>query len=174
MLTDIHEEKKVSPKIYVACLGSYNNGVYHGAWIDANQDAEAIEDAVADMIATSEDPHAEEWAIHDYEFSGIRIEEWDTFERVADLAAALVKHGPAFAAYCEVVDIAEQTWEGFENAYMGEYDNGTDFAQCWYEDMGTLEDNFLVHYIDWQYVWRDMDGYEGIHKNGTFYVFYTH
>jgi hypothetical protein len=26
-----------APKIYVACLASYNNGILHGKWIDAVQ-----------------------------------------------------------------------------------------------------------------------------------------
>ena len=25
------------PRIYVACLAAYNNGILHGAWIDAAQ-----------------------------------------------------------------------------------------------------------------------------------------
>ena len=29
-----------TPKIYVACLASYNAGILHGRWIDADQDAD--------------------------------------------------------------------------------------------------------------------------------------
>lgn len=27
-------------RIYVACLAAYNNGILHGAWIDADQDVD--------------------------------------------------------------------------------------------------------------------------------------
>jgi len=90
-------------RIYVACLSAYNAGILHGAWIDANQGAEAIErEVIARVLLTSpapnvtrckvcgevgpakfgcttEDgqhdpaPSSEEWAIHDYEGFG-RIE----------------------------------------------------------------------------------------------------
>ena len=47
-------------QIYVACLASYNNGILHGAWIDANQDANAIYGAVQAMLADSLVADAEE------------------------------------------------------------------------------------------------------------------
>ena len=40
-------ENKSEPKIYVACLAAYNNGILHGRWIDANQDADTIRDEIA-------------------------------------------------------------------------------------------------------------------------------
>jgi hypothetical protein len=33
-------------RIYVACLASYNNGILHGAWIDAWQDETAVWDEI--------------------------------------------------------------------------------------------------------------------------------
>lgn len=47
----------LTPRIYVACLASYNNGVLHGAWIDATQDAEAIEEDIAAMLRASPYPN---------------------------------------------------------------------------------------------------------------------
>ena len=75
------------PRIYVACLAAYNNGKLHGEWIDADMDADMIEDAVQEMLAKSPIPTAEEWAIHDHDgFGGIKIGEYESFERVAKLA----------------------------------------------------------------------------------------
>ena len=34
------------PRIYVACLAAYNNGYLHGAWIDADQGAQAVDEAL--------------------------------------------------------------------------------------------------------------------------------
>ncbi len=55
------------PRIYVACLAAYNNGQLHGRWIKADQDVEPIQSEIADMLAISPIPHAEEYAIHDFE-----------------------------------------------------------------------------------------------------------
>jgi len=73
------EDKKMKTsqgdiQIYVACLASYNNGILHGAWINAEQDAYAIYDEVQTMLTASPVKDAEEWAIHDYEgFEGVRL-----------------------------------------------------------------------------------------------------
>ena len=58
---------ELTPRIYVACLAAYNNGQLHGAWIDADQSADAIHEEIRAMLASSPTPGAEEWAIHDYE-----------------------------------------------------------------------------------------------------------
>ncbi len=63
-----------TPRIYIACLAAYNNGHLHGAWIDADQDADQIRDAIAAMLARSPVEDAEEYAIHDYEgFEGVLL-----------------------------------------------------------------------------------------------------
>jgi antirestriction protein len=46
-----------SPRIYVACLASYNNGVLHGVWIDANQNVENVRDEIAAMLRDSKFPN---------------------------------------------------------------------------------------------------------------------
>ncbi|MFX9180936.1 antirestriction protein ArdA, partial [Acinetobacter baumannii] len=82
-----------TPRIYVACLAAYNNGILHGAWLDVTEDACAIWDGIAAMLAKSPVPDAEEWAIHDYEgFAGIRISEYEGIERIAELAGFLAEH----------------------------------------------------------------------------------
>ena len=32
-----------NPKIYIACIARYNNGILYGKWIDANQDVSDLE-----------------------------------------------------------------------------------------------------------------------------------
>ena len=73
-----------NPRIYVACLAAYNNGYLHGAWIDADQDADEIRDEIAAMLARSPIKGAEDYAIHDYEgFEGVIIKEYAGIESVA-------------------------------------------------------------------------------------------
>lgn len=40
-----HQEGEI--RLYVACLAAYNNGILHGRWINAEQGADAIQQAVA-------------------------------------------------------------------------------------------------------------------------------
>lgn len=46
-----------SPRIYAACLASYNAGKLHGTWIDADQDADAIQAEIATMLRESPCPN---------------------------------------------------------------------------------------------------------------------
>jgi len=39
-----------TPRVYVACLASYNNGILHGEWIDAT-DADEIREEIAFSVA---------------------------------------------------------------------------------------------------------------------------
>src|SRR5690348_8373610 len=93
------------PRIYVASLSDYNNGVLHGKWIDAAQEAEEIQTEISRMLAASPtmrelgDP-AEESAIHDHEdFAGFEPGEYEDLETVSRVARGLAEHGEAFGAY---------------------------------------------------------------------------
>lgn len=44
-------------RIYVACLASYNNGVLHGRWIDADSDVDAMGAEVAAILRASPYPN---------------------------------------------------------------------------------------------------------------------
>ena len=46
-----------TPRFYAACLASYNNGVLHGAWIDAGTDVDEMQDRVNDMLRASKFPN---------------------------------------------------------------------------------------------------------------------
>ena len=50
-----------TPRIYVACLAAYNAGTLHGAWIDADQSAEAIWAEIRAMLATSPENSTCQW-----------------------------------------------------------------------------------------------------------------
>ena len=122
-----------TPRIYVACLAAYNAGRLHGVWIDANQSAEDIHSEVADMLAVSPEPGAEEWAIHDYEgFTPLRLSEWESFERVSAIAAGIAEHGAAFTAWLSYDDDRDPAdVQTFEDAYRGEWDSMRAFRKLW-------------------------------------------
>lgn len=90
----------MNPKIYVACLASYNAGCLHGKWIDANQDPSDIFQEISKMLKASPERGAEEWAVHDYEeFGEISLSAWPDIPRVSKIAELLEKHGDTFWLY---------------------------------------------------------------------------
>ncbi|MFP4410983.1 antirestriction protein ArdA [Coleofasciculus sp.] len=160
--------KQQTPRIYVACLAAYNNGKLHGTWIDCDQDAEDIWAEIEQMLKTSPEPDAEEWAIHDYEgWQGISIDESTHPEKIAELAELLEKYGTAFAKYYEYhSDYASA--EDFQEHYVGEYESEEDFVYAQWEESGQLkqlEDSGIPEsYINWKAIARDwfIDSYYSI------------
>jgi antirestriction protein len=147
-----------TPRIYVACLAAYNNGILHGAWIDAAQDAWSIYDAVQAMLANSPIGSAEEWAIHDYEgFGGARVEEYAGFDSVAELAAFIAEHGDIGAALVEHFsgDI-EEARETLDGRYLGQHSSLADYVQEQAEEAISIPQP-LRYYVDWQAMARDAE-----------------
>jgi antirestriction protein len=116
------------PRIYVACLASYNAGTLHGRWIDAAQDPESIAAEVSEMLSQSAEPGAEEWAIHDYEgFGSYPIGEYESLRTVAEIAAGIEEYGPAFAEYFSHRG-GDPCARKFQDAYLGEWGSLEDYA----------------------------------------------
>lgn len=143
------------PRLYVACLAAYNNGILHGAWIDANQDVWAIYDEISAMLRASPIPNAEEWAIHDYEgFEGVRIAEYAGIEGVAEIAAFIAAHGRLGAKLIAYFGELEEAQEAMTDRYHGVYSDLADYVQGIMEECVTIPDS-LRFYIDWQAMARD-------------------
>jgi antirestriction protein len=82
------------PRIYVACLAAYNAGKLHGEWIDATQDIEDLRAEIEAMLKASPEPHAEEYALHDFEnFGSLRLSEYENLDHVAEVAQLISLHG---------------------------------------------------------------------------------
>lgn len=164
------------PAIYVACLAAYNNGILHGETIRA-EDADDMRRDTRAMLARSPIPNAEEWAIHDYAgFEGARIEEYTSFESVAELAAFIEERGELGAKVLEHYgQDLEDASKAFEN-YSGEFESLADYAQQLTEDCGTEIPQSLRHYIDYKSIGEDMElngdvftiemGYKSVHVFG--------
>ena len=165
---------QITPKVYVACLAAYNNGYLHGAWIDANQQAEAIYEAIKAMLAKSPIANAEEWAIHDYEgFCGLRLSEYESIEKVAEMAAMIEEHGEAWAKFAEYEGVEYATLERFEEAYAGEWSSEEDFAQDLASETMEIPQH-LEFYIDYDKLARDLfinDYYSAEGESCKVYVF---
>jgi len=164
-------------RIYVACLAAYNNGILHGAWIDATQDEDAIRYAIHDMLEVSPIESAEEYAIHDYEsFCGISISEYEGIAEVVKYAEFIAEHGELGGAlYSHYGDI-ESAHKAIVEHYHGSYKSLTDFAKELTEETTQIPDS-LRFYIDYEAMARDLEineivaietGFEQIH------VFWSH
>ncbi|MEL6692765.1 MAG: antirestriction protein ArdA [Pseudomonadota bacterium] len=162
------------PRIYLACVASYNSGRLYGTWVEADQGEEHFWAALRAMIAGSPEPGAEEWAIHSYEgFEGAELSESASFEHVCALAEFIAEHGELGAKvyeYCgNDLDDARATFE----RYAGAYSSAAAFAEELHDDLGTQIPEGLQYYIDWQALAKDMDfsgdiilvelGFENVH-----------
>jgi antirestriction protein len=177
--------ESITPRIYVASLADYNAGRLHGRWIEAAQPFDDIRREVADMLAESREPIAEEWAIHDYEgFGSLRLAEYEDLERVAEVASALTEHGPLFAELVNHVGGLEHIDEAtryLEEAYQGEFDSLTDYAEqiideCYSDVVKDLPD-FIRYHIDYEGIGHDMElsgDIFTIEIDGAVHVFHAH
>lgn len=138
---DREEARFEHPHVYIASLSDYNAGTLHGAWVDAAQEPEQLEQAVTAMLSRSPVPGAEEFAIHDHEgFGGLQLSEYESLETISRLGFNIAEHGPAFAAWAGYVNHADATAERFEEAYLGEWDSVTDWAASQLlDDLGLVE-----------------------------------
>ena len=161
-----------TPRIYVACLASYNAGILHGEWIDAT-DADVIREAIQEMLKGSPSPGAEEWAIHDYGgFGQLRLSEWEDVDRVAELGALIDEHGEAFAAYADHVGVDYATEESFQDAYCGEWDSEQAYAENLFDELYAHDvPEHIAPYIDYEAFARDLfinDNYSVESDSGVF------
>ena len=87
-----HTFDDTEPAVYVASLSDYNAGRLHGVWV--NPGLEDINEAVADMLAKSPEPIAEEWRIDDHmSWGGYRVSEWEDFDTLATMPKLLPNTG---------------------------------------------------------------------------------
>lgn len=165
----------LEPRIYAACLSSYSNGILYGAWIDANQDADAIQDEINTMLANSPMPGAEEWAIHDFEdFGSIRLSEHEGVESVAEIASFIMEHGELGAElYTYFGEDLETAKQYLEEAYCGEYDSEEDYAEHIASEIYEIPEH-LEFYIDYERMARDLfiNDYLSISVGGSVHVFH--
>ncbi len=160
-------ERGIQPRIYVASLSDYNAGRLHGVWLDADVDSNTLAESVQAMLDVSPEPGAEEFAIHDYEsFGPLRLDEFETLEKVARIAQGIDEHGMAFAHWADLVGTGDtDALDRFEDAYRGHYDGLQDYARSLIEDVGLQEEidkmvpDFLAPYVqvDFEGFGRDLE-----------------
>lgn len=164
MMTQVVEQfspaKADTPRVYVACLASYNAGRLHGAWMDVS-DPDTMMDGIQAMLSQSAVYPAEEWAIHDVEgFGSIPIREYESLERLAEMVELIQEHGELAAQviehHCGDIDAARQS---LEEDYQGCFESLADYAEQFMADTEELKTipHHVVAYIDFErmaYDWQ--------------------
>lgn len=147
-----------NPRIYVACLAAYNNGYLHGAWIDADQDADEIRAEIAAMLTRSPIKDAEEYAIHDHEgFEGVSIGEYASIETVARMGAFIAEHGALGAGLlAQFIDDIDQAETALQDCYHGQFASLADYMEEVTAESVTIPEA-LRYYIDWDAMARDAE-----------------
>lgn len=155
-----------SPRIYVACLASYNNGILHGAWIDCTISSDHIQDQLNIMLKASSLPDAEEWEIHDYEYFYGFNPTGQSFKDLHETALFVEEYedlgGELLDIHCDL----DKAKEVLEDNYIGCYESLSDYAEQLVQDCYSIPDN-LQFYLDFEAMARDME------LNGEFYSIET-
>lgn len=121
-------EPVVPPRVWVASLTDHLSGVVHGAWIDAAREEAELQADVDAMLAASPvmartGRPAVRWAITRAEgFGQLALDEDEDLHWLSLVGKGIAKHGLAFAAYADVVQL-EEVIAGFDAAYLGHYDS---------------------------------------------------
>ena len=156
-----------TPRVYVACLGCYNEGVLHGKWMDADElesewerEGRCFTSGFYPMTACKKLYH-DEWAIHDSEY--IQCSEHPDINDLVNTMRAFEEHGDGFREwYNHCGEQYGDPVEAWEDRYQGEYDSEKAFAEEWAEMCGYLsllegkvgEYNPLLRYIDFEWYWN--------------------
>lgn len=166
----------VTPRVYAACLASYNGGRLYGRWIDCDRGADHIREEIADMLRQSPEPGAEEFAFHDSEYVG-HISESEDIDRLADVGEAVAEAGADWPALLAWLDGAEgRDPSDFADVFCGRWDSVADYVADHYDSAYTEKDmGPLAAYIDWEAVARDWELGGDIEtaraKGGGVYIF---
>lgn len=154
-----------TPRVYIACLASYNAGMLHGAWIDLDG-SDGIEEAIENIMLTSPIRGAEEWALHDHENCG-SLSETTALSELMAIAEAYEecerKHidWDTFLAFCDHIseDPSEDQITKYQDAFAGQSHSLPDWCEEFLDETGQLEsipDN-LRYYFNFHAYARDLE-----------------
>ena len=168
---------ETKPRIYVACLASYNSGILHGAWFDASTDVDEMQAAINAVIESSPVPDAEEWAFHDYEGLG-RLGEYEDLNTIAVTLDAYEEYGQGpVEAY--ISNHGEWNESHFQDSYCDWVPDFDDNREEWLIDqfMDTIplkgdELDFFCTWADWESIARTLSfDYSFVTVGDTLYIF---
>lgn len=160
-------------RAWVGCLACYNAGTLRGEWVDATD--------AGTFVPCTIPGHDEWWCMdldnfpHDFgECSPATAQEFaENVEKVTRET-----HAPRGAVYAYLDYIGTGDLDGFSDAYQGEYESETAYAQEFAESIGAIQTDYAwpASYIDWDRAARDLfasDMWSAPAPWGCVYVFFT-
>ena len=160
------ENKYAESRVYVACLGCYNEGKLTGKTMTSNELSEALEKVIRHLhLHGCNNPLHEEWAIHDYDGDIARVmssehPDLDDLIWMMDFVDTQTNAVPAIQLAWSIHNIP--TPDDIEHIYenMEIIEDVSDWAYEFCKDCGYFEEpsgwNPVVNHIDWQRVGDDM------------------
>lgn len=159
-----------TPALWVGCLAAYNAGTLHGAWIPASSDTAEMYDAINAILATSPEPHAEEWEIMDTDNLPHGLRDLDAVAAYMQTLEDLGQYpDPAgiLAAWIDWRGSDDLNADHIQDAYLGQFDSVQDYAEQYADDADLLRPlpEHLRYYFNFAAFARDLelsgDVYEG-------------
>lgn len=170
------------PRIYVACLASYNAGILHGEWITLDGSAD-IGKEIKTMLEASPVDDAEEHAVHDHEFCG-NLSEYagmDSLNNIAEAYRLTESNTIDWELFCEFCghlgkDLNPEEISAYEDCYAGSSNDLVSWCHDLLEESGQLESipENLRFYFDYEAYARDVEINDvfTIDHNGETHVFW--
>ena len=141
------------PSVYVGTYGKYNEGSLRGLWIDLSS-FDDYDEFINFCKAIHADEYDPELMAQDYEcfprdFYTEGFISRDDFDNILQYSEMCEKHGQE--AVDDYMEFAESL-DGFEEAYMGEWDREEDFAQHIVDECYDLEKTMgsLSNFFDYK------------------------
>lgn len=156
--TNIKENEKTQAQIYIACLASYNSGILHGKWIIPSSDEAELQEQINEVLKTSRQPYADEWAVHDYAYFP-DLGEYPSVEDICKVQDAIEINGyelvNAYLKYNNDID----SLENIEDSYIGHYDSFKEYAENYVHDCDSFNNipEHLQYYFDYESYARDLE-----------------
>lgn len=151
-----------TPRVYIACLASYNAGILHGKWADAI-DADDLRASIDDVLKTSPTEGAEEYAIHDYDGIPSTFGECPDLDELCRFGALLDSgdvDAEAWAIFWESdsFDSVDEAYDAYQESYIGEQDL-VDYAEELFDELygHTEAYKMMHHYIDYAKFARELE-----------------
>ena len=169
---------EIVPRIYVACLAAYNEGILHGQWLDETQKVEVIYEQIHKMLSESPMVGAGEFAIHDSDgFGSLSLGKYETIDTAHEKAMVFLEHGELGVALLLHHGNVLFVQDVIENHYHGCYESELEFAIQLFEElyMGKIPEA-VQGYIDYASYKRDLfiGDFFSIEVRGKTHVFTGH
>lgn len=177
----------LNPKIYVACLASYNSGVLYGDWIELEGlDYEDIQLQIDEIIKHSPTEGAEEWAVHDSEDlpNWLRNTEWPNPKELSEFVAIIssTDHDEDVIECAMTLACDNEELSQYLENFSGCYSSKAEWAEEFLESTGAFDGggdrrslDLLRQYFDYDSYARDVElggSLDFVEYLGDCYVFH--